>query len=113
MSNFAQNYTFNEIVFLIDENVEGNDKYGNPIIKTNETKLFCNVSGVKRQEFYNAGTQGYKASFNVVINDFEFKGQEKVRYLDKEYFIIKTYPLRNGILELTLGEKVGSINDTL
>lgn len=108
MKVFQKNYTFNDIVFLIDEKVIGNDKYGNPIIATTETKLFCNVGGVSRQEFYNAGVKGYKASFNIIINDFEFKGQEKARYLDKEYFIIKIYPLRNRILELTLGERVGN-----
>lgn len=105
------NLLFNDIVILVDEVYKGQDKYGNNLYEETKTKLFCNAGKVKRQEFYNAGNSGYKIAFNIVINDFEYKNQEKAIYKDKKFSIIKTYPLNNGVIELTLGERVGDRSD--
>lgn len=108
MSNYMnRNYLFSDEAYLIDEDYAETDKYGNYITTTKEQKIFCNVLGINRNEFYNAGNHGYKLAFNLIINDFEFSNQEKIRYKDKVYNIVRIYPLKNGVVELTLGERVG------
>lgn len=101
------NYLFNSVVILLSVDYTSVDKYGNYNEVVRETKLFCNQTRISRNEFFMAGNSGYKLSYNIVINDFEYNNQEKARYLDEEYSIIKTYPVSNGLLELTLGKKVG------
>lgn len=101
------NYLFNSVVILLNADYTSVDTYGNYNEVVTETKLFCNQTRISRNEFFMAGNSGYKLSYNIVINDFEYNNQEKARYLGEEYFIIKTYPVSNGLLELTLGKKVG------
>lgn len=104
----GNNLLFNETVILVDETYDEVDRYGNQIPKRKETKIFCNAGSVKRNEFFSAGNAGYKINFNIIVNDFEYKNQEKAIYKGKEFSIIKTYPLQNGVIELTLGERVGN-----
>lgn len=107
------NYLFNNVVILLDVDYTNVDEYGNYNEVVTETKLFCNQTRISRNEFFMAGNSGYTLSYNVVVNDFEYKGQQKARYLDKEYSIIKTYPVSSGLLELTLGERVGDAKNIL
>lgn len=104
----GRNYTFNNEATLIRRFVSGNDKYGNPILEEEETTLLCDVYGITRREFYSAGNAGYKLSFSLVFNDFEYTGQEIVKFRGKEYMVVKTFPLQGGIVEVTIGEKVGT-----
>ena len=102
------NYLFSKTIELVDISYKGTDKYGNTKIEEVKTKLFCNETAVSRREFYDAGNVGYKVSYNIVLNDFEYKNQPKAIYKGKEYSILKSYPLPNGAIEITLAERIGN-----
>lgn len=107
----SKNYTFNSEATLIKRSFDHTktDKHGNYISTDEEITLLCNVVNVKRNEFYVASNAGYKVHVNLIFNDFEYQGQNIIRFLGKEYEVIKTYPLPGGVVEVTIGEKIGGL----
>ena len=99
--------TFDEIVTLVGKTESNQDEWGNPIIAESKRDVFCNESGVFRNEFYQAGTTGLKPSYTLTIHEFEYDNEEKVIYKGKTYEVLRIYP-EGGLLELTVGEKIGS-----
>lgn len=100
-------YTFDEEITLVKKGEVIHDEYGNAEYEEVKTVIFCDVKGVDRNQFFNASTAGYKLSYTFVINEFEFSNEDEVIYLDKEYQIIRAYPLGGELLEITVGERLG------
>ena len=99
--------TFDDTCFLVSEGLTGRDSLGNKITERKETEVFCNINSVDRSQFYDASARGYKPSFVITINDFEYSNQNKVRLNNVDYEVIRTYLLDGGLIELTIGEKIG------
>ena len=102
--------TFDDKITLIKKSEQMFDEYGN-VIKADDIykDILCNVSSVTRNEFYNASIVDYKPQLVVTINDFEYEGEEVAIFKSRKYLIIRTYKEKNGLLELTLGDKLGAI----
>ncbi|WP_100065116.1 phage head closure protein [Miniphocaeibacter massiliensis] len=99
--------TFDEVVILVEVKIIGYDESKNHIEEKVEAEVFCNEKSISRVEFYNAGSQGLKPSYILVLHDFEYEGQEKVIYKNQELQVLKTYR-NNDYIELTVGEKIGN-----
>lgn len=83
------------------------DEYGNQTFEEIKTDVMCNVSSVDRNQFYNAGNRGYKLSYIFTINGFEYSNEEIVIYNNNRYEVVRSYELDNGLIELTIGERIG------
>lgn len=99
--------TFNDEVTLIGKSIVGYDDYGNQIKKDRYRTVLCNKLSVFSNEFYNAATIGLKPQFVLSVHAFEYEGEEKILYRGNEYDILRTYE-KNGLLELTVGDKIGN-----
>lgn len=100
--------TFDDTCILLKQKIISHDKIGNKIYsEEKKTEIFCNVNSVDRNQFYNAGAKGFKLSYIITINEFEYDDEEKLIYNNEMYDIVRTYELDNGLLELTIGEKIG------
>ena len=99
--------TFDNEVTLIGYTGYTYDAEGNEIKKAYETTVLCNELSVYSIEFYNAATVGLKPQYVLSIHEFEYNKHEKVRYKGEELDILRTYK-KNGLIELTVGEKIGA-----
>lgn len=97
----------NELI-LISETFEFDD-IGNQIPIEKETEIFCNVKSVSRNEFYNAATTGLKPSLVFVVHDYEYNGEEIVKFEDNKYKVIRTYRKNVEELELTCEKVIGNV----
>lgn len=82
-------------------------EHGEPIQTMEYREIFANKKSVRQSEFYQAANVGLKPELVFEVNSFEFNNDEKVRYNDKVYSIIRTYD-KGEVTELTVTTFVGS-----
>ena len=96
-----------DIVYLINEEATGTDADGNEIIERTERKVFCQVRGISRAEFYDAATDNLKPEIAVTVsNKIDYHGEKLARYHGKLYDIIRT-DWRGDAVELMLAYSIG------
>lgn len=100
--------TFDSELILLTPNAPTKDKYGNTVLTHTEELIMCHEQALTRSEFYSAGVTGLKAMYALAVNEFEYDGQKQVKYKGQVLEVLKTYPLPKGLLELTVGEKLGN-----
>lgn len=104
---------------LIGEGETTLDKYLNENTTETEREVFCQVSGVVRNEFYQAATAGLRPEWTIRLSDFaEYQGEKKVRYDGEVFSVLRTYRddgsfhrgtgMRPNELELIIGHKIGT-----
>ena len=81
--------------------------YGEPIQTMTYRQVFANKKSVRQSEFYNAAIVGLKPQLVFEVYSFEFNNDEKVKYNDIEYSIIRAYE-KGETTELTVAAQVGS-----
>jgi SPP1 family predicted phage head-tail adaptor len=63
-------------------------------------EIFCNEKGIKRNEFYQAQTAGYKPELCVEIKASEYHKEEYFGYGGDMYRILRSYPTKAENLEI-------------
>ena len=81
--------------------------YGEPIQSMVYRQVFANKKSVRQSEFYQAANVGLKPELVFEVNSFEFSNDERIKYNDKEYSIIRVYD-KGETTELTVTTYVGS-----
>lgn len=95
-----------DVAYLVNQTEVGYDNIGNPIIEETETEVFVDVLSVSQSEFFNAGQNGLKPEYKMILFTYDYGLQDKVKYNDKFYSVYRTY--QNGDkTELYLTAKVG------
>lgn len=82
-------------------------EHGEPIQAMEYREVYANKKSVRQSEFYQAANVGLKPELLFEVNSFEFDNDERVRYNNKVYSIIRTYD-KGEITELTVTSFVGS-----
>ena len=82
-------------------------EHGEPIQSYQWREVFANKKSVRQSEFYQAGTIGLRPELIFEVHSFEFENDEKVKYNDKEYTIIRVFD-KGEITELIVSSHVGS-----
>lgn len=98
--------TFDYEVTLIGKEPDGQDEYLNLKYKESRKTMLCNRNSIGRNEFYKAGEQNLKLEYILTIHDFEYEGEQEVELEGKKLYILRTWK-QDGLMELTVGEKVG------
>lgn len=88
-----------DIGYLCQE-TEQLDELGKPYKTFTHRKVFCNVKGVKRSEFYQAQAQGYRPELCAEIKESEYSREGHFEHGGIMYRVIRTYPVKNEALEL-------------
>lgn len=81
-------------------------EHGEPIQSYQWREVFSNKKSVRQSEFYQAGTIGLRPELIFEVHSFEFDNDEKVKYNDKEYTIIRVFD-KGEITELIVSSHVG------
>lgn len=94
-----------DVVYLgeIKETIE----YGEVTTTTLYRKVYANKKSVRQSEFYQSTSAGLKPELMFEIRSVEFSDSDKLKYNNKEYFIIRTYDT-GEITELTVSSRSGS-----
>lgn len=94
---------WSDILYLLEEK-EKFDKLNNPYYTYIEHKVYANKIAVKRSEFYQAQTAGFKAEkcFEVRTIEFDEDKYTRAKYNNVEYKILRTYEKDSEITEITL-----------
>lgn len=80
--------------------VETQNTYGE-IIETATTKsVMADKQSVKRTEFYQAMTAGFKPEVVFVIKSCEYSNQPKLTHESINYEVIRTFTVDNECIEL-------------
>lgn len=87
----------------IVEDELGNQTEGEEV----ERNVLCGIKSVGRTEFYDAAVKGLKPELIFVINQFEYEGENKVKFENNLYSIIRTYSTGEE-LELTCERDIGN-----
>lgn len=93
--------SWGHMAILIAESPSTNG-VGDTICEETRTEIFCNKKSIKRAEFYQAASSGFKPEVLLEIYNFDYNGEKKVEFENKVYQIIRTYEPDSEIIELTL-----------
>ena len=66
-----------------------------------ERTVYCTVSSVGMNETYTALAQGLRPEYRFILHDFEYNAEERLRFHDVEYRVIRAYVNGNDEVELT------------
>lgn len=96
-----------EVITLITEVTAQDD---NGVWQATETTkdIFCQVSSVTRDEFFEAGRNGLNPDYRFTVFGPDYDGQKVVKYKGKRYGVYRTYQARTDELELYVERKGGT-----
>lgn len=96
-----------EVITLITEATLQDD---NGVWQVTETTkdIFCQVSSVTRDEFFEAGRNGLNPDYRFTVFGPDYDGQKVVEYKGKRYGVYRTYQARTDELELYVERKGGT-----
>jgi hypothetical protein len=84
------------------------DASGNQLeVESTPRELFCEYESVRQSEFFAASQQGLKAEYKLLVNEFDYEGEEIAVFKTKRYSIYRTYLGKDENIELYLGIKAG------
>ena len=87
------------------------DDLGQWVETRTETDVFALVESVTMSEFYQAGMQGFKPEFRMLVWMSEYNDQEILEYKGKVYDVYRTYMRNDGRIELYVNIRKGDEDD--
>lgn len=87
------------------------DDLGQWVETRTETDVFALVESVTMSEFYQAGMQGFKPEFRMLVWMSEYNDQEILEYKGKVYDVYRTYMRDDGRIELYVNIRKGDEDD--
>lgn len=90
---------FRDVITLVSVATTEND-IGDVIENQIEREVFADKQSIRQSEFYQAAATGLRPELMFVIRSCEYDGEQKLKYYDKEYTIIRTYDKDGELIEL-------------
>ena len=89
-----------DVIELVIE-TSGKNDIGDAIKQPTYRKVFANEKGIRQSEFYQAAATKLRPEIMYEIRKVDYAGEKKIRVnKTKLYNIIRTYPVKNEMLEL-------------
>ena len=76
-----------------------------------EIDVFARIESISMNEFYEAGMQGFKPEYKMMVWLNEYNDQELLEYNSKVYTVYRTYRRDDGRIELYVTERKGAEED--
>lgn len=70
--------------------------------------VYCNVSSVNANEWFEGGRNGLVPQYRVIMLKSDYKGEKVLMYRHIRYTIYRTYEGRNDMIELYVEKKKGN-----
>lgn len=96
-----------DVAYLISESYTQND-YGVFEKQTERRRIFCSVTSVTSQEWFEGGRIGLNPQYRFIIYSFEYLGESVIEYRGDLYTIYRTYIRSQDELELYAEKKQGN-----
>ena len=90
---------FRDVVKLISVTTTENDM-GDIIETPVEREVFADKQSIRQSEFYQAAATGLRPELMFVVRSVDYNGEQKLKYNDKEYAVIRTYDKDGELTEL-------------
>ena len=88
------------------------DEIGNEIEKQNKRIIpIIKVEDVYANEYYEANQQGYKPSLRLRISALNYKDEEELIYMNKEYSVIRSQEVTADDLVLICERKIKNVKN--
>lgn len=100
-----------KIIYLITETKSENE-LGDIIIEKNYRKTYAAKKSIGQNEFYQAAATGLRPEVTFIIWTREYKGEQFLKFGDKEYSIIRTFEPNSEEIELKCQGVVNRANTT-
>ena len=96
-----------DTITLISETIE-RDEYGVEHPVETERDIYCKVSSVSAQEFFEAGRNGLNPEFRMIVFAGDYCGERTLIYHGQRYGIYRAYLRSNDNMELYVERKGGT-----
>ena len=100
---------FRDVVRLISVTTTENDM-GDIIETPVEREVFADKQSIRQSEFYQAAATGLRPELMFVVRSVDYNGEQKLKYNDKEYAVIRTYDKDGELTELVCQGVVNRAN---
>ena len=88
------------------------DEIGNEVERQNKRIIpIIKVEDVYASEYYEANQQGYKPSLRLRISALNYKDEEELIYINKEYSIIRVQEVTADELVLICERKIKNVRN--
>ena len=78
------------------------DAYGDKVLSSVEKKILCSLSSISSSEFYQAHATGLRPEVKIIMWNFEYSGERKIKFEGHEYDVVRTYSRNDDLIEITL-----------
>lgn len=99
-----------DVAYLVSESYSQND-YGVIEKTTQMRKIFCNVTSVNSQEWFEGGRNGLNPQYRFTIYSFEYLGESVIEYRGVFYSIYRTFILNTDEIELYAEKRQGNLTN--
>ena len=90
---------YDSVAYLLSETKTVND-IGDTISVPVERKVYVDSKSARQSEFYQAQAVGLRAEIMFEMRRTEYNGEQRIKYDEEEYDIIRTYKKNNDFIEL-------------
>ena len=90
---------FKDVINLISI-THSENSMGDIISTPVEKEVFANKKSIRQSEFYQAQASGLKPELMFEIREIDYNDEQKLKYNDKDYNIIRTHSKNGEIIEL-------------
>ena len=98
--------------YLLSTTSINQDTIGNEIEKQNKRIIpIIKVEDVYANEYYEANQQGYKPSLRLRISALNYKDEEELIYMNKEYSVIRSQEVTADELVLICERKIKNVKN--
>ena len=94
------------VITLIEETFR-QDEIGQTVTQENKRKVYCNIASISGSEWMEAGRNGIKAEYKVVMFRYDYQGEIIAELDGQRYSVYRTYAAQNEMIELYLEKKAG------
>lgn len=98
-----------DVLKLIGQSYERDDNGVMQLVDTTEREIFCQVEGITRNEFFEAGRNGLNPEYKFLIFFGDYQNERVVEYDGKRYAVYRTFRGKNDVIELYV-ERQGGTN---
>lgn len=97
-----------DVAYLVSESYTQN-VYGVNEKQTEKRRIFCNVTSVNSQEWFEGGRNGLNPQYRFTIYSFEYLGESLIEYRGVTYSIYRTYIVNQDEIELYAEKRQGNL----
>lgn len=95
------------VITLISQSFEKDD-IGQPVPIESKREVYCNVSSIGQNEWYEAGNRGFRPELKITMFLYDYDNETVVELEGKRYAVYRTYiTQKSECIELYLQEKAG------